>query len=778
MKNQKRAVVTKNNLQHYGGLSAALVPLIGAMVTLTGCQSLNDSNAITVIDVERKIARAKQFAPEQLRQKAHNIWLEPKWLSVNANQFWFESYAANSGQTFTLVNTETNSKQPLFLRERLTEALQVQLGIADELSWDTSPLSSVSYDGVNLAFSTKQQSFTCNISNAVYTCAGSDSQSNDVNSKEMPQYVSPNGEYYVRVKDYNLQLCTTVNHACKPLTQDGNEQSPYAVKHPYPESKLADRHYDEQTQLDVDWSENSRYFVSYKLFRQGVNKLTLTDSTANENYQVNTVEYYYPQAGDDILPMAQPVLVDTELNQAFLLDAPKVMQTYYGGAIWGQWHGDNYYYHDRRRGNQEYYLRKLDAKQRKVISLVKETDAQFIDPWVQTLHPLTESAQIIWSSQRTGFQHLYLYDAKTGKLLNPITQGEFTVRVIRGVDEKNGVLYFEASGREPNRDPYLRHLYRINLDGTNLILLTPEPFEHSTQLSPDYTYFVDSYSDAQTPTQSWLRSTSTGEKLLQLGQADVSELEALGWQPPEPFSVLANDGQTSLHGLIYKPTNFDPSKKYPVVDDTYTGPHNFFTPKSFYTFDNQRPALAELGFIVIKMDGRGTNKRGKDFHRFSYKNLAAGTDDHVWAIKQLAKSRSYMDIDRVGIFGFSAGGYDAMQAMLRHSDFFSVGVSASGNHDFRVDKAGWNEIWMGWPVTKHWDEQSNYTHVERLKGKLLLAHGELDSNVHPSATLRLAEKLIDANKDFDLLIMPKMGHVLDESPYFVEKRWRFFLEHL
>jgi len=776
MKNKNRAVVKKKNIQHYSGLSLTLVPLIGAIITLAGCQSLYQGDTTAIIDAERKIARAKQFTPENLRQKAHNIWLEANWLNESVNQFWFESYSVTNGQEFLLVNPATNSKQPLFNRERLAAALHMQKGIEGKLSWDTSPLSSVSFDGENLAFSIKQQTFSCNIANPAYTCTGSESIGND--AKDSHPFTSPNGEYYVQVQDYNLHLCTTANQGCKQLTHDGSEQTPYAVKHPYPESMLEDGDFDAQTDLDIDWSENSRYFVSYKLFRLGVNKLTLTDSTASKDYQVNTVEYYYPQAGDNVLPMAQPVLVDTELNQAFMLDAPKVMQTYYGGAIWGQWRGDSYFYHDRRRGNQEYFLRKIDAKQRKVISLIKESDPQFIDPWVQTLHPLTETARIIWSSQRTGFQHLYLYDAETGELLNPITQGEFTVRVIRGVDEKNGVLYFEASGREPDRDPYLRHLYRINLDGTGLTLLTPEPLEHSTQLSPDYKFFVDSYSDAKTPTQSWLRSTATGEKLLQLDQADITELTVIGWQPPEPFSVLADDGKTSLHGLIYKPTDFDPNKKYPVIDDTYTGPHNFFTPKSFYTFDNQRPALAELGIIVIKMDGRGTNKRGKEFHRFSYKNLAAGTDDHVWAIKQLAKSHPYMDLNRVGIFGFSAGGYDTMQAMLRHNDFFKAGVSASGNHDFRVDKAGWNEIWMGWPVTKHWDEQSNYNNVERLKGKLLLAHGELDSNVHPSATLRLAEKLINANKDFDLLIMPKMGHVLDNSPYFVEKRWRFFLEHL
>ena len=697
--------------------------------------------------------------------------LKPNWINQNT-QFWFERYSEVNGQEFQLVTLATGVKSALFSKVKLEQALDENLS----LNWLESPLSKVSFDGAKLAFTANNKRFSCQILANVYRCDLSVDSQDSIDKK--PDYLSPNKKFYVKVENYNLILCQVKNNSCKTLTNDGTEQTPYAVTHPYPEKKLADKNFDPQNQLGVYWSADSRYLITYKLFRAGVTKLTMTDSTADKYYAVNTVEYYYPQAGDKVLPHAQPVLVDASKQQAQLLDIPPVMQTYYGQSLWGEWQNNDFYYLDRRRGNREMYLRKVDAEKGKVISLIKETDKEYVDPWVQDYQYLPELNQVIWSSQRTGYQHLYLYDAETGEFKNAITQGEFTVRAIKAVDEQKGILYFEASGKESGRDPYLRHLYRINLDGSNLVLLTPEAFEHNTYISPDYQFFIDNYSDVQTPTTSWLRSTSDGKKIAKLDQANVNELTALGWQPPEPFSVLADDGATPLYGLIYKPTNFDTSNKYPVINDTYTGPHNFFTPKSFKTFNNQRPALAELGFIVIKMDGRGTNKRGRVFHRNSFKNLAAGTDDHVWAIKQLAKKHDYLDINRVGIFGFSAGGYDTMQAMLRHNGFFKAGVSASGNHDFRVDKAGWNEIWMGWPVTEHWQQQSNYTDVERLQGKLLLAHGELDSNVHPSATLRLVEKLIEANKDFDLLMMPKMGHVLDRSPYFVEKRWQFFTEHL
>ncbi|WP_377110415.1 DPP IV N-terminal domain-containing protein [Pseudoalteromonas sp. R86517] len=718
------------------------------------------------------IAQARQYSAESLRKKVHNLQLTPNWLQDNDKHFWFERYSLAHGQEFVLVSTTNFQKKALFNKAKLEQALDT----AEAVIWHDSPMERVSLSNGKLKFDFKGEEFLCDITIAEYACELNKLKTSS--QKVHIDYLSPDEQYYAKVENYNLFLCETLTHFCKQLTTDGSEATPYAVANPYPEEKLSNEAFDEQKRLGIYWSKDSKYFISYKLFRQGVNQLTLTDSVADKDFNVNAVRYYYPQAGDVKLPMGQLVLVDVARHKASLMTAPKIMQTYYGTAVWGQWHHGDFYYQDRRRGNQELYLRKVVAKENKVVSVIKEIDEEFIDPWVQTAYYLDNSERVIWSSQRTGYQHLYLYDLATGKLINPITKGDFTVRAIRAVDEENGVLYFEASGRESNRDPYLRHLYRVNLDGSNLKLLTPEPFEHDTRLSPDLNYIIDNYSDAKTPTQSWLRDANTGEKLVKLDEAQVSELFQIGWQPPEPFKVIAEDGVTPLYGLMYKPSDFDENQKYPIIDDTYTGPHNFFTPKSFATFMNLRPALAELGAIVIKMDGRGTSKRGRAFHRFSYKNLAGGTDDHVWAIKQLAKRHRFIDIDRVGIFGFSAGGYDTVQAMLRHDGFFKAGVSASGNHDFRVDKAGWNELWMGWPMTEHWEQQSNYTNVERLKGKLLLAHGELDSNVHPSATLRLVDKLIKAKKDFDLLIIPKMGHVLDANPYFVEKRWQFFIEHL
>ena len=641
--------------------------IVLAVLALIGCQ--NTANLEPKRLSESQIMRAADFLPLSLSGKVNNLDLEPNWLESKPGQFWYES--DDKGQSFYLFDPARLKKHPLFDPLKLAKAIE-----RPALDWSSRPLSNVSFDGEVLAFRFEERRYACAVKE--YNC--------EVVAPEpaYPAYASEDKLHFIKVVDYNLHLCK-VNltnpdgEACKQLTRDGTESSPYAVTHPYPESMLNDSDFEEQAHLEVLWSNNSRYAVSFKLHREGVNRLTLTDSVSDNDFSVNATEYYYPQAGDAILPAAELVLIDVLAQKAIILDAPHIMQTYYGGPLWGYWHNNEFYYHDRRRGNRQYFLRKVIPEQYQVQTLIEETDEEFIDPWVQSFRLLNHSKRVIWTSQRTGYQHLYLYDGETGQLNNAITSGDYTVRAIRGVDEKRGLVYFEASGRETNRDPYLRHLYRVNLDGSELTLLTPEAFEHDTRVSPDFTVFVDTYSDHKTPPVTVLRSTETGEILEELQAADTRALFASGWQPPEAFSVTADDGETQLYGLLYFPSDFDPNKRYAIIDDTYTGPHNFFTPKSFQTYRNQRPALAELGFIVMKMDGRGTNKRGKAFHRHSYKNLAAGTDDHVWAIKQLAKHRSYLDIERVGIFGFSAGGYDTVQAMLRHPEFFKVGVSASGN---------------------------------------------------------------------------------------------------
>lgn len=752
-----------------------IVGSLGLMLGMSACQSIpsagvpSQSEQLTRNDYQR----AASFLPQNLRPLIKNDRVNPHWIAEQS-RFWFRQSTENGGHRFVLVDPGANTQAPAFDHGRLAASLKQQgIDVSDgqHLPFDTFELNQSSAQQPQINFSTDNFQWHCLLSS--YQC---DKQPLAV---DVADNVSPDGQWRLKIKDFNLVLEAVDGSQAVQLTSDGREDYAYGVIHPNPRHSFSGEATASGEQLEVFWSPDSRYVITHRLNRQHTGKLTLVQSSTGEGHRPKVTNYYYPQAGDAHIPMGDVILVDIDKQTATQLDTPPVMQTYYGGPLWGWWQENNrFVYHDRRRGNQQYFMREVDPQQASVRALVAETDDKYIDPWVQQYHELPKLNAFIWSSQRTGYQHLYLYDAASGTLRNAITSGNMTVRAIRGVDEEKQQLYFEASGREAGRDPYLRHLYRVDLDGRNLTLLTPEAAEHDTRVSPDFRYIVDTYSTTNTPPVSVLRDASTGKVIRQLQQADISDLTASGWRPPESFEALAADGKTPVYGLMYKPSNFDATKKYPVIDDIYTGPHNFFTPKSFATYHSQASALAELGFVVIKMDGRGTNKRGRAFHEVSFKNLGGGADDHVAAIRQLAERHDYLDVDRVGIFGFSAGGYDTAHAMFKYPDFFKVGVSASGNHDFRVDKTGWNEIWMGYPVTPEWNEQSNLTLAPQLQGKLLLAHGELDDNVHPAATLQLADALMKANKDFDLMIYPNMGHVLDRNDYFVRQRWDYFVEHL
>ena len=382
--------------------------------------------------------------------------------------------------------------------------------------------------------------------------------------------------------------------------------------------------------------------------------------------------------------------------------------------------------------------------------------------------------ELLWISEQDGWAHLYLYDGRTGEKKRQITSGSWIVREIRYVDEENRVVYFTAAGKETGRDPYYRHLYRVNMDGSGLELLTPEDAEHEIRFSPTGQYFIDSYSRVDLPPVAVLRSND-GRLITKLQEADIAELSAMGWRFPERFKAKARDGITDIYGVIYRPSHFSPDKLYPIIEGNYSGPQTIRTPKSFLagTF-SQDQALAELGFIVVTIDGLGSAYRSKAFSDFSFKNLGdGGFPDHITAFKQLADRYPYMDLSRVGIYGASAGGYGAARAILAHPDFYQVSVAWAGNYDHRTDKSSWNERYMGIEVGEHYEEQSCCHLARNLKGRLLMMHGDMDENVHPSSLIQLVEALIKANKDFDMLIIPNATHGHGNSPCSKEKMGLF-----
>jgi dipeptidyl aminopeptidase/acylaminoacyl peptidase len=430
------------------------------------------------------------------------------------------------------------------------------------------------------------------------------------------------------------------------------------------------------------------------------------------------------------------------------------------------------------RGYKKTELFRIDLVSGSVKNLVTETSATNIDNFNYWL--AEKAGMVIFSSERSGWRQLYRYLINEERI-EPLTEGDFFVNDVVHINTEKKRLYFVASGREPGRNPYHQHLYSISLNGGNPAFLTPENAHHQVSFSPCNSYFVDQISTAQKPPRMVLCESQSGHPVLEVARADIEGLLETGWKPPDIFEAVARDGQTTLYGALWKPTHFDPSVKYPVIDHSYTGPHTQMFPKDFrrvVSLENQ--SIAELGFIVIMVDGMGSSGRSKAFHDVSYKQMGFNLTDHMLAIQQLGRKYQWIDTNRVGIFGHSAGGYDAGHAVLQFPDFYKVAVASSADHDHRMEKAWWPEMYMGWPVDSAYHLQSNITMAPNLKGKLLLVHGGLDDNVNPSATFKLAEALVKADKEFDLLIFPSQRHGYrgEFRRYFMKKRWNYFIEHL
>jgi dipeptidyl aminopeptidase/acylaminoacyl peptidase len=533
-----------------------------------------------------------------------------------------------------------------------------------------------------------------------------------------------------------------------PLTTDGTEKSYYAR---------------------VRWSPDSKRVLAVKVNSGDRKKVYLIQSSPEEWGPAIMTERVYDRPGDtvdtfDIVTLdpgkqVAPVFAErVDYGNLPLLRATK------DGA---------FTYEEMDRGYGRWRVFRLDPATGKTTTLIDDDPETFVDSTSQISRYLSTD-EIIYSSEKTGWHQLYLADGKGGS--KPITKGEWVVRSLVSVNDAERSLIFTASGMNPDEDPYNLHYYRVNLDGSGFISLTPPKGNHTATFSPDGKTLVTTYSTPVDPPVHELRSASTGKLIATLAKADIAALEKSGWRKPQPFVAKGRDGKTDIYGLVFRPTNFDPSKRYPVVEDIYAGPQDSFVPKSFNpAFGQQR--LAELGFIVVKIDGMGTRNRSKAFHDVCYKNLAdAGFPDRILWMQALAKTDSSVDLDRVGIFGTSAGGQNAGGAVLFHPNFYKVAVASCGCHDNRLDKIWWNEQWMG-TVGPHYAQSSNIENASKLKGKLMLIVGELDSNVPPESTYRFGAALIAANKEFELVVIPNANHT-SGGPYGERKRRDFLVRHL
>jgi dipeptidyl aminopeptidase/acylaminoacyl peptidase len=395
-----------------------------------------------------------------------------------------------------------------------------------------------------------------------------------------------------------------------------------------------------------------------------------------------------------------------------------------------------------------------------------------------------QPVEVVWFSERDGWAHLYRLDAE-GKVLNRITAGPWVVADVFRVDEQTRTIWFSARGREPGRNPYYQHLYRVSLDGGDPTLLTPEDGDHSIDFSKSGRFFVDRWSRPDGRGGTVLRAAADGRLIRELETLDLTELEAAGWVPPEIFSVKARDGVTDLWGLLFRPSRLD-TASMPIIVNIYPGPQIGSVGTWNFEVDRrgENQGLAELGFVVMQLDALGSPYRSKAFHDGWYGNMGDnGILDQIGAVRQLAARYPYIDLARVGIFGHSGGGFSSTGAVLRYPDFFKVAVSTSGNHDNRSYGHYWGEQYQGLLVrdsarqTDNYVNQANPLLAASLKGKLLLMHGDMDDNVHPALTFQLVNALIKANKTFDLVILPDRAHGLNE-PYVVRRRWDYFVKHL
>ncbi len=527
------------------------------------------------------------------------------------------------------------------------------------------------------------------------------------------------------------------------------------------------------------WSPDGNYIFVCK--RRPVPKRYVYYVESSPQGQVQPVlhKQEYAKPGDE-LPQHYPVIFNVRTGERVAADGQALSNQYELGYFSWSKDGREVYMEYNQRGHKLYQLLAMNAQTGELRVIAEEKADTFVN-WTRIYRHFTEDGKyLLWTSERDNWNHLYLIDIAKGTSEEPelLTKGDWCVREIVNVDEKNRRITFSASGMNKEEDPYLIHYYSIGFDGNRLVSLTPEEGNHMAVFSPDGKYLVDTYSLVDKAPVTELRRTSDGKLVAVLEKADISRIEAAGWKAPERFVAPGRDGVTPMYGIIYRPVNFDPSRKYPVIEYIYSGPGDAYTRKDFASYDYSMSTLAELGFIVVQLDGMGTSWRGKKFEEICYKNLkdSGFLDRKAW-IRAAAAKYPYMDADNVGIFGCSAGGQEAAAAVIFHGDFYKAAYSACGCHDNRMDKIWWNEQWMGWPVDKSYEENSNVANAWRLERPLMLVVGELDDNVDPSSTMQVVNALEKAGKDFELVVITGAHHTMGEA-FGDHKRYDFFVRNL
>jgi dipeptidyl aminopeptidase/acylaminoacyl peptidase len=738
--------------------------------------------------------------PDQLRDAArrpqrpgpagpvYKAQITPHWFHDNT-RFWYRNDLRGGTREFILVDAERGTRAVAFDHAKLAAALSDAAGTkyqADKLPFDSIDFTD---DGKAVRFRVGGTTWTCDLESYACTRAGGDAkpvppkeEQAAVSPLPAPQEVallespdpepppapprprerpgadrSPDGKWVAHLQDNNVHLRSRETGRQVTLTTDGKPDRSYGM---------------------LSWSPDSQALAAFRIEPEERKNVYLIESSPKDGGRARLQTRPYALPGDKFTSFELHLF--DPAGKEVKCDVDKI-DFGFPRLRWAR-DGHTFTYQKVERGHQRFRLIEVDAVTGSSRNLIDETSKTFIwtahaeNVGVPLITWLSKTDEIVYASERDGWRHLYLID-REGKVKNQITKGEYVVRGLERIDEANRTIEFRASGRNAGQDPYLIHYYRVNFDGTGLVALTEGDGNHSIAYSPDRKYLIDTYSRVDLPPVHELRRSADGKLLCKLEEADVSELKAAGWEPPEVFVAKGRDGTTDIWGLIYRPRRLDPNKRYPVLEDVYAGPQGSFVPKRF-SAARRYGSLTDLGFIVVKIDGMGTANRSKAFHDVCWHNLKdAGFPDRIlWHKAVAAKYPSY-DVGRVGIYGTSAGGQNAAGAVLFHGDFYKAAVAACGCHDNRMDKASWNEQWMGYPVGPQYAASSNIEHAKNLRGKLLLIVGELDTNVPPESTLRFTDALIKAGKDFDFLMVPGMGHS-NGGAYGMRRMQDFFVRHL
>jgi dipeptidyl-peptidase-4 len=717
-------------------------------------------DSISIEDYNRAIG----FLGENINNKrAFNLHIQANWFP-DSTGVWYVHQSPDS-KKYLQITLPGKLKSDLFDHVKLAALLSDSMDI--EIEANDLPLTKVEYKSAKeLLLSVKKLTYILNTEH--YTLSIPEEKKEE-NSNEEP---SPDNKWIAYEKDYNLYIKSTTDSTVKQLSTSGKKGYEYASWYGWYDI-MEGENGERPGHFGVEWSDDGEWIHTNICDLRRAQKMYLLDWSVDTLYRPRLLSYYRGSPGDTTMIYMEPVFFHVHTGKEIKADLPASTHINSVDVEWSHTPG-KVYIRRSSRGFQNLNIYTFDIQTLELESIYAESSTTNIDNFTHEF--AKESGLMFFLSEKNGWRQLYSLDLKTNSELG-ITKGDFYVNSIERIDEERQIIYFLASGIEKDRNPYYQHLYSISFKGEDLKLLTKENCNHRINISPDGNYFIDNYSTVNVETITALRNLETGEIIMELGHADVTMLD--GWTPPEIFTVLARDGETSIYGALWKPVNFDPEKKYPIIELSYTGPHTQLFPKDFSrAFLLQ--SYAELGFVALVVDGLGSSGRSKQFHNYSYKNLGGSLEDHVGAIRQLGEQYSWIDTTRVGIFGHSAGGYDAAHALLAYPNFYKVAVASSADHDHRMEKAWWPEMYMGWPVDSAYHLQSNITMAGNLKGKLLITHGGIDENVNPSATFKLAEALIKADKQFDMLILPSQRHGYRgaHQKYFTKTRWNYFVKHL